>query len=246
MNDNGIEIECPKCSGKVLLDYNKTEYSCQFCDWDFEKPFSQILEEHDRAINAFKSPSWDEYFFTACCSAASRSKCLSRRLGCVLVDPTTNIIISTGYNGPARGIPQCGPERMRKDHVIRHRLDCTEEPVVGTLADCPRHRLGFSSSVHLDLCPSVHAERNTIYNAANVGTRTRGTVLYTSDIIPCSKCLSALIQAGIIGVVCSAIEHYDVLSRYVLENSEIKIRKYELSRSRMIEIFEAVTNRKGE
>lgn len=47
-----------------------------------------------------------------------------------------------------------------------------------------------------------HGERNTIYNAARVGMKTIGTVMYLTCGTPCADCARAIIQAGIVKVVC--------------------------------------------
>ena len=50
-------------------------------------------------------PSWDEYFLEIANLVAKRSTCLRRQYGAVIVKD--NIIVSTGYNGAARGEPNC-------------------------------------------------------------------------------------------------------------------------------------------
>lgn len=45
-----------------------------------------------------------------------------------------------------------------------------------------------------------HAERNAIYNAANVGSRVKDCIIYTNGI-PCINCARAVIQVGIKEVV---------------------------------------------
>lgn len=45
-----------------------------------------------------------------------------------------------------------------------------------------------------------HGERNAVYNAARMGTRTMGCSMYTQGL-PCADCARAIIQAGIIRVV---------------------------------------------
>ena len=59
---------------------------------------------------------WDNYFHTICESVSTKSPCLSRKIGAILVRDKS--IISTGFNGPARGIPHCGHERFMKDSVL--------------------------------------------------------------------------------------------------------------------------------
>ncbi len=51
-------------------------------------------------------PEWDLYFMMIAGVAASRSTCLRRRVGAVIV--RDNHIISTGYNGAPKGLPHCG------------------------------------------------------------------------------------------------------------------------------------------
>lgn len=47
----------------------------------------------------------------------------------------------------------------------------------------------------------VHAERNSIFNAAKLGHKTDGATLYTQGI-PCAECMQGVINAGIIKVIC--------------------------------------------
>lgn len=56
-----------------------------------------------------------------------------------------------------------------------------------------------------------HAEPNAIFNAARCGTATRGCTAYVTAM-PCSRCASALIQAGIVKVVvpcCNPLQARD-------------------------------------
>ena len=50
-------------------------------------------------------PEWDVYFLLMAQVAASRSTCLRRRVGAVLVRDKQ--ILSTGYNGAPRGVSHC-------------------------------------------------------------------------------------------------------------------------------------------
>jgi dCMP deaminase len=51
-------------------------------------------------------PGRDEYFLSMAHLVGTRSTCLSRQVGCVLVD-SRNHVMATGYNGPAAGLPHC-------------------------------------------------------------------------------------------------------------------------------------------
>lgn len=50
-------------------------------------------------------PGWDEYFLDMAALAASRSTCVRRQVGAVLVKDQR--VIATGYNGSLRGQPHC-------------------------------------------------------------------------------------------------------------------------------------------
>jgi dCMP deaminase len=156
---------------------------------------------------------------------AEKSPCLSRHIGAILV--RDNSIVSTGFNGPSRDIPHCGAERFMKDkslpnllmvNPIRRRVDI----------ECPRKILGYESGTHMELCPAQHAEENAISNAARLGVSVLGSVLYMNCIIPCKNCFGALINAGIVEIVLDDIIVYDKHTQYLIDNSAIKIRRFEL------------------
>ena len=50
-------------------------------------------------------PSWDEYFMQIADVAATRSTCLRRHVGAVLVYDSR--ILASGYNGVPSGIEHC-------------------------------------------------------------------------------------------------------------------------------------------
>ena len=49
--------------------------------------------------------NWDTYFLKVCETIALNSKCLSRKIGAIIVRDKS--IISTGYNGPPSGVDPC-------------------------------------------------------------------------------------------------------------------------------------------
>jgi len=119
-------------------------------------------------------PSWDEYFLELADLVASRSTCLRRHVGAVLVRQER--IIATGYNGAPRGLGHC--------------LD------IG----CLREEMDIPSGHRYELCRGVHAEQNAIINAAYYGVSTQDTVIYCTNQ-PCIICARILINAGITRVV---------------------------------------------
>lgn len=88
-----------------------------------------------------KRPSWEEYFLEIAKVVASRSTCLRRRYGAVIVKD--NVIVSTGYNGAPRGSANCVDK-----------------------GSCKRKELNVPSGERYELCEAVHAEQNAIINGA--------------------------------------------------------------------------------
>ena len=112
-------------------------------------------------LTSKERPTFDEYFLMLAGVISSRSTCGRRRVGAILVD-NKNRIISTGYNGVARGLPHC-----------------IDEPCPGA---------GFSSGEGLNACEAVHAEANALVNCAD---HTQIHTLYctTSPCVYCTKLL---------------------------------------------------------
>lgn len=176
--------------------------------------------------------TWDQYFHSICESVASKSPCLSRKIGAILV--RDHSIVSAGFNGPSRGIPHCGYQRFEKDKELREHFNY-EAAKQGLFpnrkridTECPRFLLGYLSGTHMELCPAQHAEENCISNAARLGVSTVGTILYMNCIIPCKNCFGTLINAGISEIVIDKVESYDKFTQYLIGNSNIKIRRFEL------------------
>ena len=119
-------------------------------------------------------PSWDEYFMSIAEMVSTRSTCLRRKVGAVLVKDKR--IISTGYNGPPSGL-------KHPDEV-----------------GCLREQLGVPSGQRHELCRGLHAEQNAIIQAALHGVSTKGSVLYCTHC-PCSLCVKMLINAGVVKVI---------------------------------------------
>lgn len=155
---------------------------------------------------------WDIYFCRIAREVSKNSKCMSRKIGTVLVKDKS--IVSTGYNGPARGCKLCS------ERVFNHNDMKVENP-----KDCPRRLLGYHSGDGLHLCQAAHAERNALIQAAREGISTKGTTLYCFCGQPCKDCCIEIINAGVSEIVCFAEEkHYDEYSTILLEESGIKVR----------------------
>lgn len=168
---------------------------------------------------------WDKYFYDLCNVIAGNSKCLSRTVGAVLVKDKS--IVSTGYNGPPRGVPVCN-KRFLLDEEIQKEADskgldykeCAKKDV------CPRRLLGYKSGEGLEWCVAGHGERNALINAARMGIATFGAKLYMNCGIPCSACLVEIINAGISEIIVVDFNYYDRSSDYLLKQSGLKYRRY--------------------
>jgi dCMP deaminase len=140
-------------------------------------------------------PTWNKYFMQLAALASTRSTCLRRQVGAVLVKD--NFVLSTGYNGsPAR---------------TQHCED------VG----CIRQTLNIPSGERSELCRASHAESNAISQAAKHGTPVDGATLYCTHS-PCSHCAKLIINSGIKDIIY--LEDYpDELSRTLLSEAKIKL-----------------------
>ena len=179
--------------------------------------------DQSHTINECRTKSWDEYFYNISRQVARNSKCLSRKIGAVLVRDKS--IISTGYNGPPRGVSQCDM-RWVVDYQFKEkykdRVDLNN--VEGM---CPRYIIGFKSGEGLRICPAGHAERNTLINAGRHGICTKGSTLFMTCCIPCSPCLVEIINAGVEEIVVASLEIYDESAEYLLSQSNLKVRLFD-------------------
>ena len=127
--------------------------------------------------------SKDEYYLSIAAAVSKRSTCLRRQYGAVIIK--NDEIISTGYNGAARGEPNCCDtgECWREAHNIPH-------------------------GEQYEKCVAVHAEQNAIISAARRDTI--GSVLYLAGFDangelasprPCAICSRFIKNAGIIEIV---------------------------------------------
>lgn len=69
-----------------------------------------------------------------------------------------------------------------------------------------------------------HAERNAIYNAARVGTPLAGCTIYVNRF-PCADCARAIIQSGIVKVVCPSKPEFDGALDHSFDVSEMMLRE---------------------
>jgi len=142
-------------------------------------------------------PSFDEYFMKIAEIVSTRSTCLRRNVGAVIVKD--NHILATGYNGAPKGFKHC------------------EE--VG----CIREEKKIPRGEKHELCRGLHAEQNAIIQAAVFGVSIKNGIIYTTHF-PCSVCSKMIVNAEIKEIVYK--EYYpDELSQKILKESNINVRR---------------------
>jgi len=144
-------------------------------------------------------PSWNQYFASITRMVATRSTCLRRHVGAVLVREKR--ILSTGYNGAPAGLKHC------------------------IEVGCLREKDSIPSGTRHELCRALHAEQNAIVQAAYHGISIAGSTLYCTNK-PCVICSKMLINAGIKRIFFDD-GYDDDLSDAILEEAKIEIMRFE-------------------
>lgn len=127
---------------------------------------------------------------------ASRSTCLRRKVGAVLV--LQRRILATGYNGTPTGLAHCAD--------------------VG----CLREQLHVPSGERHELCRGLHAEQNAIIQAAIHGVAVKGASLYCTHF-PCVVCAKMLVNGGVRSI-CLAEDYPDRLAKEMFSEAGVTVR----------------------
>ena len=133
------------------------------------------MSNPENKLNIYKRPSWDEYFMFLAKVIASRSTCLSRPVGGLMV--LDKQILVTGYNGSMPGDKHCLDE-----------------------GKCYKRSLKKERMGKYDFCRASHAEANMLAQAAKKGISVQGATLYIT-LMPCYTCTKQVAVAGIKEVV---------------------------------------------
>jgi len=140
-------------------------------------------------------PSWDEYFMEIVELIKTRSTCLRRQVGALIVKDKR--ILATGYNGAPMGCKHCSD------------IGCIRE----------KHKI--PSGQRHELSRAIHAEQNAIVQAAYSGTSVKGGTLYVTHQ-PCVLCAKMAINAGIKKIVFKG-DYPDELSMELLKEAGLEV-----------------------
>ncbi len=145
-------------------------------------------------------PRWNEYFMKIARLVSTRSTCLRRQVGAVIV--RNNQILSTGYNGAPKGIAHCSE--------------------VG----CLREKLNVPAGERHELCRGVHAEQNAIIQAAVNGVSIKNGSIYCTHQ-SCVVCSKMIINAELKTIVFGE-KYPDKLATEMITGARIKVFHFDL------------------
>lgn len=156
------------------------------------------MQEIDCLVQNNMRPSWNEYFMQIAHLVKTRSTCLRRQVGAVVIKDKR--ILATGYNG-----------------APTHCTHCSE---IG----CLREQLEIPSGERHELCRALHAEQNVIAQAALHGISLQGATLYVTTQ-PCSLCAKLIINSGLSHVIYQG-NYPDPLATQLLKESGITLTQF--------------------
>lgn len=130
-------------------------------------------------------PSKDSWALALAQVVKTRSTCVRRAVGCVLLDADGRVL-ATGYNGRASGLPHCNeadlPAHFSPD------LDVIDGVNAGRklYPNACKAAFGSASGSDLDGCEALHAEQNALLQCPEVRD-IRTAVVTTSPCVTCTK-----------------------------------------------------------
>ena len=195
-----LELASEQAAGQKLLEVRERADEILMNDADLGVLEERLGELLRGKLFFRERPSWDEYFMSIARVVASRSNCVKRKVGCVII--ADRRIISTGYNGTPRGIRNCNE------------------------GGCPRCSGVAESGNRLDECLCSHAEENAITQAAYHGVSVRGGVIYT-NLCPCLMCTKMIINAGLVEVIYDSAFPMGDVSLALLREAGLKVRQFD-------------------
>lgn len=167
---------------------------------DFYEKIDLLLGEMSKDFKVSR-PSWDGYFMSIAKAVSTRSNCMKRQVGSIIVQDKR--IVSTGYNGTPRGIRNCNE------------------------GGCPRCNSFSESGSKLEECLCSHGEENAIVQAAYHGIGIKGATLYTT-LSPCLICTKMIINSGISEVVYNAKYALDGTATRLMNEAGVVLKRVEI------------------
>ncbi|MGM0606844.1 MAG: deoxycytidylate deaminase [Candidatus Muiribacteriota bacterium] len=140
-------------------------------------------------------PDWKDYFMQISELVSTRSTCIRRKVGAVIVK--NNRILTTGYNGV--------PSKL---------MHCDE---IG----CLRDKMSIPSGQRQELCRGLHAEQNGIIQAAANGIMIQDSILFCTHQ-PCITCAKMIINSGITKVYIKR-SYPDELAAEILKEANVPV-----------------------
>ena len=162
-------------------------------------------------------PNKDKIFLDIASKLSERGTCIRKQVGCVLVDELGQIL-STGYNGVARGLPHCNEEVIVKVSVSYYDKDLFATP-----STYPNKCAGadHDSGQGLEICEAIHAEQNALLQCHDV--QQIDTVYVTTS--PCRHCMKLIMNTSAKRVVF--LSEYSQSSKDLADKANIEWCYYE-------------------
>lgn len=158
----------------------------------------------------------DRYFIDIALRTAQESKCISLKVGAVIVKD--NRVIAQGYNGTPSGQVNC-------DEALKQGL--------------------FTRDKHHEwsLVNEIHAEMNALMFAAKYGISVDGCTMYVTHQ-PCDQCLKNTYQAGIKRIVYLHPYKYSSDNTLFTKIEGMKVEQFSpIDTNELVERMSAVTSK---
>lgn len=194
----------------------------------------KMSESH--LVSGIKRPTWHEIHMFQAISCATRSSCLKRAVGAVLVRDKR--IIASGYAGAAPNVTTC----LDLNYCYYEDLAFQDaQKNVGTFENLREQYKPF--------CLAVHAEANALGQCSRFGISAEGAFLYITNY-PCPNCVKDYIITnkleGILvwkSYLSNPLLTCDELraSEKMLAMAGVSVKEVAISNERVLEIAKLMT-----
>lgn len=152
---------------------------------------------------------------------SKRATCLKASVGCVLCD-SRGRVLSTGYNGVARGQHHCNAVGYVNPAVPASRRVVFKDPFAahGAVQRInPTPCAGAAAPSGADLCEAIHAEANALTQCP------RPDDIHTAYVTmaPCMRCAKELLNTGMRKLVFGRVYAAEPQALLLLRRSNIQI-----------------------